>query len=96
MKHSFKKQLTLVTFFSLSTITAVYADVEDTVEKSFDVSQQAVLRLANLNGGVDIEGWDKNEIKITAIITADDQEDRDRIKIQFHQSSNDVSVETEY
>jgi hypothetical protein len=96
MRNSFKKQLTLVTFFSLSTITAVYADVEDTVEKSFDVSQQAVLRLANLNGGVDIEGWDKNEIKITAIITADDQEDRDRIKIQFHQSSNDVSVETEY
>jgi hypothetical protein len=96
MRNSFKKQLTLVTFFSLSAITAVYADVEDTVEKSFDVSQQAVLRLANLNGGVDIEGWDKNEIKITAIITADDQEDRDRIKIQFHQSSNDVSVETEY
>lgn len=36
------------------------------------------------------------KLKITAIITADDQEDRDRIKIQFHQSSNDVSVETEY
>jgi len=96
MKHSFKKQLTLVTILSLSTITGVFADVKDTIEKSFDVSQQAVLRLANLNGGVDIEGWDKNEIKITAIITADDQEDRDRIKIQFHQSSNDVSVETEY
>lgn len=63
MKHSFKKQLTLVTILSLSTITAVFADVKDTIEKSFDVSQQAVLRLANLNGGVDIEGWDKNEIK---------------------------------
>jgi DUF4097 and DUF4098 domain-containing protein YvlB len=96
MKHSFKKQLTLATILSLSTITAVFADVKDTIEKTFDVSEKVALSLANINGEVDIKGWDKSEIKITAIITADDQEDRDRIKIQFHQSSNGISVETEY
>jgi DUF4097 and DUF4098 domain-containing protein YvlB len=96
MKNSLKKQLTLATILSLSTITSVYADVEDTIEKSFDVSEQAVLRLANINGAVDIKGWNKNEIKVTAIITAKNQKDRDRIKVEFDQNSNNVSVETEY
>ena len=96
MKNSFKKQLTLATTLSLSFISAAYADVKDTIEKSFDVSEEVVLRLANINGAVDIKGWDKSKIKVTAIITADNQEDRDRIKVAFDQRSNGVSVETEY
>lgn len=96
MKNSFKKQLTLATILSLSTITSVYAEVEDTIEKLFDVSEQAVLRLANINGAVDIKGWDKNEIKVTAIITAKNQKDRDRIKVEFDQNTDSVTVETEY
>jgi DUF4097 and DUF4098 domain-containing protein YvlB len=96
MKYSFKKQLTFATILSISTITAVYADVEDTIEKSFEVSEQADLRLANVNGAVEIKGWNKNEIKVTAIITANNQKDRDRIKVEFSQNSNSVSVETEY
>lgn len=96
MKNSLKKQLALAATLSLSTITAVYADVEDTIEKSFEVNEHATLRLANINGAVDIQGWDKDEIKITALITAETQEDRDRINIEFDQNSNGVSVETEY
>ena len=96
MKNSFRKQLTLATILSLSTTSAVYADIEDTIEKSFDVSDKAALRLANINGAVDIKGWDKNEIKVTAIITAKNQKDRDRIKVEFDQNTDSVTVETEY
>jgi DUF4097 and DUF4098 domain-containing protein YvlB len=96
MKNSLKKQLTLATILSLSTITAAYAEVEDTIEKSFDVSEKATLRLANINGAVEIKGWGENEIKVTAIITAKNQEDRDRIKVDFDQNSTGISVETEY
>jgi len=96
MTYSLNKQFLLASVVSLSTITSVYADVEETIEKSFDVSEQATLRLANINGAVDIQGWDRNEIKITVLIKAKTQEDRDRINIEFDQSSNGVSVETEY
>ena len=96
MTHSIKKQLMLASVLSLSTITAAYADVEETIEKSFDVNEQATLRLANINGAVDIQGWDKNEIKVIALISADNQEDLDRIKVEFDQNSQGVSVETEY
>ncbi|NQZ24420.1 MAG: DUF4097 family beta strand repeat protein [Colwellia sp.] len=96
MTYSFKKQLFLASVISLSAITSVYADVEETIEKSFDVNEQATFRLANINGAVDIQGWDRNEIRVTAFIKAQTQEARDRIKIEFNQSSNGVSVETEH
>jgi DUF4097 and DUF4098 domain-containing protein YvlB len=96
MKNALKKQLTLATILSLSTITSVYAEVKESIEKSFTVSAQATLRLANVNGGVEIKGWDKSEIKITAMITAKNQEDRERINIEFSERSSDVSVETQY
>ena len=59
MKNALKKQLTLATILSLSTITSVYAEVKETIEKSFSVSSSATLRLANVNGGVEIKGWIK-------------------------------------
>jgi len=96
MINTFNKQLLLASVISLSTITSVYAGVEETIEKSFDVNEHATLRLANVDGAVDIQGWDRNEIKITAFISAKTQEDRDRINIEFDQGSNGVSVETEY
>ncbi|TWX48069.1 DUF4097 family beta strand repeat-containing protein [Colwellia hornerae] len=96
MKHSFKRQFTLATILSLAAITNVYAEVEDTIEKSFAVNEQASLALANINGGVDIQGWDKTEIKITATITAENQADRDRISLDFSENSRGVSVETNY
>lgn len=96
MTNSFKKQLFLASVISLSTVTSVYADVEETIEKSFDVNEQATLRLSNINGAVDIQGWDRNEIKVTAFIKAKTQEARDRINIDFSHSSNGVSVETEH
>ncbi|MFT6901066.1 MAG: hypothetical protein ACJAXS_001253 [Colwellia sp.] len=96
MKNVLKKQLTLATILSLSTITSVFAEVKETIEKSFTVSAQANLRLTNVNGGVEIKGWDKSEIKITAIITEKNQEDRERINIEFSKRSSDVNVETHY
>jgi DUF4097 and DUF4098 domain-containing protein YvlB len=96
MKQSFKRQLTLVTILSLASISSVYAEVKDTIEKSIVVGEQTSLRLANINGGVDIQGWSNDEIRITAIVTAENQTDRDRIKLEFSESSRGVSVETTY
>lgn len=81
---------------TLSTITAAYADVEQTIEKSFEVSEQAKLSLANINGSVDIQGWNKNEIKVTALIKAETQEGLDRINVDMSHNANGVIVETEH
>ncbi len=86
----------IITLFTLLLSVSAYADVRDEIVKSYNVSERAEFRLENINGEVEINGWDKNEIKITATITADNQEARDRITIDFKENGRGVSVETHY
>jgi len=95
MNKSFLKTA-LVSTLVVGLSGQVQADVVDEVVKSFDVDENSSLRLENVNGSVSIIAWDKNEIKVTAIVTADDQDDRDRITIEMEQNSRGVSVETRY
>lgn len=80
----------------LTTSLQVFADVRDEVKKSFVVSEGAEFRLSNVNGEVDVQGWDKNEIQVVAIIQAKDQDARDRIEVDMKENSRGVSVETQY
>ncbi|MDG1732729.1 MAG: hypothetical protein P8H39_07100 [Thalassotalea sp.] len=72
------------------------AKVENTIEKSFDLSAQGQLVLENINGDVNIESWSQNTVKVTADIQAKTQEDLDRIEIKMKQSGDRISVETDY
>ena len=73
-----------------------FADIEETIEKEFTLSGKGQLLVENVNGDVDIESWSQNTVKVTANITADNQEGRDRIKVNMKQSGDRVSVDTEY
>lgn len=75
---------------------SVHANIEEKIVKTFSVDEKAELRLENINGDVDIKGWDKNEIKVTAIITAKNQQARDRITLVMNENGRGVSIETEY
>lgn len=72
------------------------ADVQNEIVKTFSVGEQAELRLENVNGEVDIKGWSKNEIKVTAVIMAKNQEALDRISVDMDKNARGVSVETHY
>lgn len=72
------------------------ADVIDEINKSFTVGDNSSFRLENVNGSVDIQSWQEKVIQVTAIIEADDQDDRDRISVDMNQNDRGVSVETRY
>ena len=73
-----------------------YADVNDTIERSFDLTGKGQLLLENVNGDITIESWAQKAVKVTAEITASDQAAFDRVKVKMKQSGNRVSVETDY
>jgi len=85
-----------ITILALTLSLNVQAKVEDEVIKSFTVSERAEFRLENINGAVEIIGWNKNEIKVIATIVANNQKDRDRITIEMDKNGRGVSVETHY
>jgi len=95
MKTSIKNSvmgLTLASTFAFS----VYADVTDTIEKSFDVSGNSHFSLENVNGEVEITGWAEQIIKVEATISAENKDEFDRVEVKMEQSGQNVSVETDY
>ncbi len=95
MSHSMIKFVT-ASITILGLLSSAHAKVVDEIERSFEVNSTSQLRLENVNGSVEINAWDKDVIKVVAVIKTDDQEGRDRISIEMTQSSRGVSVETHY
>ena len=54
------------------------------------------MSLANINGDVKITGWDRNEVKLDAVKTADAQEKLSGIEIRVDANADSVRVETKY
>jgi DUF4097 and DUF4098 domain-containing protein YvlB len=81
---------------ALGSAFSVYADVTDTVKKSFDVSSNSQFSLENINGEVEIISWEEQVIKVEATIRAESQSEFDRVEVKMRQSGEKVSVETDY
>ena len=93
-----RSSLLLTSILTVSTFVAmpIQAKVVDEVSKTFDVSADSQFQLSNINGSVEVSGWDKDQIQVSAIITAKNQDDRDRIRLEMEQTSLGVIVETKY
>jgi len=95
MNTTMKKIILSSAFGSVLAFSA-NASVSDTVEKSFDVDESSLFSLSNINGEVDIVSWSDQVIKVEATISADNQDEIDRVKVKMNQSGDKVSVETDY
>ena len=52
--------------------------------------------LDNINGPVEITGWNRNEVQIDAVKTARDQQRLDEARIEVNAGSNSVEIKTQY
>jgi hypothetical protein len=65
--------------------------------QSYPLVPGGTFELQNVNGPVQVEGWDRNVIEIHAIKIAKEKEsDLDRVSIEVDAKPNDVSVVTRY
>jgi DUF4097 and DUF4098 domain-containing protein YvlB len=71
-------------------------DVVETINQSFDVDSNSRFSLENINGEVSIVSWNEPRIKVEAIISAEDQSQRDNVEVKMKQSGQHVKVETHY
>ena len=82
----------------LALLMAVPSQAEVTQEfhKTVPLTATGTLSLENINGDVEITGWDKNEVQIDAQKKASDQQKLDDMKINVDASSSSVEIKTEY
>lgn len=64
--------------------------------QTYPLNPAGQVSLENINGSVQITGWDRNEVKVDAVKSARSQDTLDRIKIEVSSSPNGVYIKTEF
>src|SRR6516225_11271884 len=96
-RHAFR--VTAVCFFFV--LAALWAVPSYAISKDFNQTYPlqpcGTCELQNVNGTVDVQGWDRNEVEIHAVKTAKQQEsDLERVSIEVDARPDAVSVATRY
>jgi hypothetical protein len=82
-------------------LTAIWAVPSIAISKEFNQSYPlqpgGSLELQNVNGTVEVQGWDRNEIEVRAVKTAKQKEsDLERVSIEVDARPEAVSIATRY
>src|SRR5258708_11220861 len=65
--------------------------------QSYTLQAGGSLELQNVNGTVDVQGWDRNEVEVHAVKTAKHKEsDLERVSIEVDAKPDAVSITTRY
>jgi hypothetical protein len=96
LRHAFR-----ATALCLLLLAAVWAVPSYAISKEFNQSYPlqpgGSFELQNVNGTVDVQGWDRNEIEVHAVKTAKQKEsDLDRVSIEVDARPDAVSIATHY
>jgi DUF4097 and DUF4098 domain-containing protein YvlB len=64
--------------------------------QTYQLSPDGRVELDNINGPVHISAWDRNEVKVDAIKSADTKERLEEAKIEINSGSDHLSIRTRY
>jgi len=90
-----------LTALGLLLLAAVWAVPSYAISKEFNQSYPlqpgGSFELQNVNGTVDVQGWDRNEVEVHAVKTAKQKEsDLERVSIEVDARPDAVSIATRY
>ena len=98
-RHTFRAiavSVSLLLGVALWGVPSYAASVKD-FNQTYPLQAGGTFELQNVNGTVDIQGWDRNEVQVRAVKTAKDQaSDLDRVSIDVDARPDAVSVSTRY
>ncbi|HEY8994022.1 MAG TPA: DUF4097 family beta strand repeat-containing protein [Lacunisphaera sp.] len=80
----------------LAFATLAPAKVTEKFSQTYPLEANGSIRLENVNGSVEIVGWDKNEVSLEAEKTARDQEGLDRMHLKIDSSPRRLAIKTDY
>jgi hypothetical protein len=97
---SFSRVITRVALLgaaALATCLPSFATTDQVFDKVYPLSSGGNFQLDNVNGSIQVDGWDKDEVEVSAVKTADnDPTDLDRVQIDVESVPGQVAVHTLY
>jgi len=96
LRHSFRATALLVLILAVAWAVPSYAITKE-VNQSYPLQPGGSFELQNVNGTVEVQGWDRNEVEVHAVKTAKYQEsDLERVSIEVDAKPDAISIITRY
>src|ERR1035441_6000181 len=83
-KHASFAATILGSLLALLLATSIQAQVTQDFHRTVPLSANGRVSLDNINGDVEITGWDRNEVQIDAVKKARDQQRLDEARIEVN------------
>ena len=100
MHHSRKPSLiwavSLGALIALTLVASAAAQVTEEFHRTVPLSSNGRVSLENINGGVTITGWERNEVQIDAVKKATSQQKLNEARIEVDASGDAVRIRTRY
>jgi DUF4097 and DUF4098 domain-containing protein YvlB len=96
LRHSFRATALLILALAVVGAVPTHAITKE-FNQSYPLQPGGSFELQNVNGAVEVQGWDRNEIEIHAVKTAKQREtDLERVTIDVDARPDAVSITTRY
>jgi hypothetical protein len=79
-----------------TTTKVIRLDETERFEQTYPLSPTGRVSVSNVNGSVTIDTWDRNEVKLEAVKTADEKDRLTEVEIKIDAQRDYLSVETNY
>lgn len=83
-------------YIETNSAQVVRLDETERFEQTYPLNPNGKISVSNVNGSITIEAWDRNEVKLTAIKTADTREHLADVEIKIESRPDSLSVEADY
>src|SRR5271167_2905492 len=95
-KHATWVGASLAGLLTLLLAVSALAQVSQEFHRTVPLPTNGRISLENVNGNVEITGWDRNEVQIDAVKKARDQQRLDEASIEVKTGSDSVKIHTQY
>ncbi|HEX6880177.1 MAG TPA: DUF4097 family beta strand repeat-containing protein [Terriglobales bacterium] len=72
------------------------AELREEFHKTYPITPDGRVSVRNLNGGITVTSWDKSEVQLDAVKTAESKERLDEAKIEVTAGSSAIDIRTHY
>jgi hypothetical protein len=83
-------------FVNVNAPTVVSLDETERFEQTYPLNANGRVSVSNVNGSITVEAWDRNEVRLEAVKTADTKEHLSEVQIKINARQDSFSVETDY
>src|SRR5215213_6904384 len=83
-------------FVNANAPTVVSLDETERFEQTYPLNANGRVSVSNINGSITVEAWDRSEVRLEAVKTADTKEHLSEVQIKINARQDSFSVETDY